>query len=94
MPPASRVTSPNGYLRAQCDRIIRCTTVGLSDATQKSGQRLSSLGGLYIWLPPAILELLEFKNITPTPKNISKPSKSLVIISLAFSTYLRVLVLD
>ena len=43
---------------------------------------------------PGHLKLLEFKSITPTPKNISKPSKSLVIISLAFSTYLRVLVLD
>ena len=46
-------------------------------------------------MPPSdILELLEFKNITPTPKKISKPYKSLVIISLAFSTFLRVLVLD
>ena len=42
---------------------------------------------------PAILELLEFRNITPTPKNISKPSKSLVIISLVLSTSLSVLVL-
>ena len=50
--------------------------------------------GLYIWLPPSILELLEFRNITPTPKNISKPSKSLMIISLVLSTSLRVLVLD
>ena len=37
--------------------------------------------------------MLEFKNITPTPKNISKPFKSLVIICLVLSTYLRVLVL-
>ena len=42
---------------------------------------------------PAILELLEFRNITPTLKNISKLSKSLVIISLVLSTHLRVLVL-
>ena len=41
-------------------------------------------------VPLAILEFLEFKDITPTPKNISKPSKSLVIISLALSTFLRV----
>ena len=73
--------------------MIRCIPVGLSDATQKGGQRLSSLGGLYIWVPLAISELLEFKDITPTPKNISKPSKSLVIISLALSTFLKVLVL-
>ena len=49
--------------------------------------------GIYIWLSLAILELLEFRNITPTPKNISKPSKCLVIISLVLSTLLRVLVL-
>ena len=36
--------------------------------------------------PPAIWNLLEFKEVTNTPKNISKPSKSLVFISLALST--------
>jgi len=57
-------------------------------------KRLYGLGGLYICHPSAILEFLEFRNITPTPKNISNPSKSLVIISLVLSTYLIVLVLD
>ena len=48
----------------------------------------------YIYgLPPDISRWLEFRNITPTPKNISKSSKSLVIISLVLSTFLRVLVL-
>ena len=42
---------------------------------------------------PGISRLLEFRNITPTPKNISKPSKNLVIISLVLSTFLIVLVL-
>ena len=35
---------------------------------------------------PAILELLEYKDITHTPKNISKPSKSIKIKSLVLST--------
>ena len=41
----------------------------------------------------AILELLEFLEVTFTPKNTSKPSKSIVIKSLVLSTSLRVLVL-
>ena len=39
-------------------------------------------------LPPAILELLEFLEVTFTPKNTSKPSKSIVIKSLVLSTTL------
>ena len=42
---------------------------------------------------PGHSRLLEFRNITPTPKNIYKPSKRLVFISLVLSTHLRVLVL-
>ena len=75
----------------------RCPTVGLSDVKQKSWKWLPMAlfnGGLYMCVPPTILELLEFRNITPTPKNISKPSKCLLIISLVLSTHLRVLVLD
>ena len=41
-----------------------------------------------IWLLPAILELLEFLEVTFTPKNTSKPSKSIVIKSLVLSTTL------
>ena len=37
-------------------------------------------------LPPAILELLEFLEVTFTPKNTSKPSKSIKIKSLVLST--------
>ena len=38
--------------------------------------------------------MLEFLEVTPTPKNVSKPSKCLVIKSLVLSTSLKVLVLD
>jgi len=49
-------------------------------------QRLYGLGGLYICHPRGISRLLEFKEVTNTPKNISKASKSLVFISLALNT--------
>ena len=51
------------------------------------------LGGLYIWVLPVIWSLLELLQASNTPKNISKPSKCLLIIFLVLSTYLRVLVL-
>jgi len=57
-------------------------------------KRLLLVCGLYVWHPLTILELLEFLEVTPTPKNTSKPSKNLVIKSLVLSTSLRVLVLD
>ena len=56
-------------------------------------QRLSPLGGLYIWVPSVIWRLLELLQASNTPKNISKPSKCLLIIFLVLSTHLRVLVL-
>ena len=49
-------------------------------------QRLYGFGGLYIYHPRGISRLLEFKEVTNTPKNISKASKSLVFISIALST--------
>ena len=49
--------------------------------------------GLYKCLSPAILSLLESQEVTPTPKNVSKPSKCLLIKSLVLSIPLRVLVL-
>ena len=58
-----------------------------------SHKQLVRVGGLYIWVLPAILVLLEFLEVTPTPKNVSKPFKCLVIKSLVLSTPLRVLVL-
>jgi len=42
---------------------------------------------------PVILDLLEFLEVTLTPKNIFKPSKSTVIKSLVLSTTLLVFVL-
>ena len=60
--------------------------------TQKCPQRLqtatSSLWAIYMASSPAILELLEFLEVTFTPKNTSKPSKSIVIKSLVLSTTL------
>ena len=50
------------------------------------GATATRLGGLYIHLTPAILVLLEFKEVKYTPKNHSKPTESLVFISLALST--------
>ena len=37
--------------------------------------------------------MMEFLEVTPTPKNVSKPSKCLVIKSLVLNTPFRVLVL-
>ena len=57
--------------------------------TQKAAngyKRLVRLGGLYIWAPQAIWSLLELLDIPLTPKNTSKPSKSIKIKSLVFST--------
>ena len=56
-------------------------------------QRFYPLGGLYICHSPGIWSLLELLQASNTPKNISKPSKCLLIISLILSTHLRVLVL-
>ena len=39
------------------------------------GATAPRLGGLYIWHPPTIWSLLEFKEVTYTPKNHSKPSR-------------------
>ena len=50
------------------------------------GATATRLGGLYIRLTSAIWRLLELLNIPHTPKNISKPYKSIKIISLALST--------
>ena len=51
------------------------------------------VGYIYICHPLAIRRLLELLPVTNTPKNISKPYKSLVFISLVLNTSLRVLVL-
>ena len=56
-------------------------------------KRLVQLGRLYIWDFPAIWRLLELLEVPHTSKNVSKPSKSLVIISVVLSKSLRVLVL-
>ena len=56
--------------------------VGLSDAYAEKGsngsKRLDQVGGLYKRLTPAILELLEFREILDTLKNISHPKSKLI----------------
>ena len=47
---------------------------------------LVQLGGLYIWLPPAILELPEFRETLYTLKNTSKPTQVLSDQIFRFST--------
>jgi len=49
-------------------------------------KRLLQVCGLYIWLPPAILELLETWDTSYTLKNNSKPSKEQIDHILRFST--------
>jgi len=48
-------------------------------------KRLLQVCGLYIWLPPAILELLETWDTSYTLKNNSKPSKEQIDHILRFS---------
>ena len=73
------------------DRIIRPYLVGLSDALRR--KRLTALKWLvllegYIWVPPAILVLLEFREILDTLKNTSKPTQVLSDHIFRFSTSL------
>ena len=52
----------------------------------KGSKRLVQVGGLYICVPPAILELLESKEAIPTLEKFSKPTKELLDQILRFST--------
>ena len=60
--------------------------VELAAGNASEAQRLVQLGGLYIWLPPAILELPEFRETLYTLKNTSKPTQVLSDQILRFST--------
>ena len=53
-----------------------------------NSSKLQMAGGWHIYRPPSRTSHLEFAGVQEqhTPKNISKPSKILVFISLALST--------
>ena len=85
----SAVRAPTDTLKL---RVTGCTGAIPSDTpvhAQKVGQRLKVASSTWrpIYMPsPDHLSWLEFKEVTNTPKNISKPSKSLALISLSLST--------
>jgi hypothetical protein len=84
------VREANGYFRAQCDRKNRCPSTEISDAYAEKCPTATNgyfefVGYIY-GFPRAIWSLLEFQDTTHTPKNTSKPSKSLMIKSLVLST--------
>ena len=83
----------NGYFVLMSDRMNRRYPAKrhrffrwYADFQLTVGATATRLGGLYIRLTPAIGRLLELLDIPHTPKNISKPYKSIKIISLALST--------
>ena len=83
----------NGYFRSKSDRMNR-----RRPHTEASvhpmvccflltvGATATRFGGLYIRLTQAILSLLELLDIPHTPKNTSKPFKSIKIKFLVLST--------
>ena len=85
-------TDTQGYRVDRWSNALGQSTVGLSDALRRKrsngSKRLVQLGGLYIWVPPVIWNLLEFRETLDTLKYISKLTKEQIDHILRFSTSL------